>query len=102
MERFDQLLCDLLDGSLRQPKVILQNVEQFTLRILRYNTEITIGLESIKHENDVLMVQLAQNTDLLTKILDILFTFPVLVYKLHRHSKAGIFTPCLQNKQCYN
>lgn len=102
MECLDQLFRDLLDRFLRQPKVILQDIEQFTLRILRHNTEIAIGLERIKHENDILVVQLAQNTDLLPKILDVLFTFAVFVYKFHRYSKAGIFTPRLQSKECYN
>ena len=101
MECLDQLFCDLLDRFLRQPKVILQDIEQFTLPILRYNAEITISFECIEHENDVLMIQLAQNANLLPKILDVLFAFPVLVDKLHRHSKAGIFTPCLQIKESY-
>ena len=95
IQSLDELFCHLLDSCFRQPLIVLQNIKQLSLRVFRNDTEVTFRFKGIKHEDNVLMVQLSQNTDLLTKVLNVLFTLSVFVYKLHGHGETGVLSPRL-------
>jgi hypothetical protein len=90
MQRLDELFSNLLYCAFRKSLIVLQNVEQLTLSVLSNNTELSISFKSIKHKNDVFMVQFSKNSDLLTEVADIFFTFPMLRDKLHCYSEACV------------
>ena len=92
---FDELFGNLLNSFLWKSLVVLKNVEQFTLGVLRDHTEISICFKCIKHQNNVLMVQLAKNSNFLAEVLDVLFTFSMLVNKLHGNREPSVFASSL-------
>lgn len=85
-----QLLGDLLNCTFRQPLIVLKYIKQLSLSIFRDHTEFSVSLKGIKHQNNVLVVQLSQYSYLLTKIAHIFFAFSMLRDKLHSNGEACV------------
>lgn len=47
------------------------------------NTEVSLCLKSVQHQDDVLMPQISQDLNLLPQVSDILFTFAMFHNELH-------------------
>ena len=69
MQSFHQLLRHLLHCGFGELGVVLQDIEKLALGILRHHTKLSLCLEGIKHKDNVLVVQIAQNFDLLSEVL---------------------------------
>jgi hypothetical protein len=91
----NELLGDLLHRLLGQALVVLQNVEQLALCVLRHNAEVSLRFEGVKHQDDVVVVQGAQDADLLSQVLDVLLAFAVLLDHFHGNRESGVLPPCL-------
>jgi hypothetical protein len=95
MQSSDQLLRNLLHCCFGEFLIVLKNVEQFALGILSDNTELSIRLKGVKHQNDVFVIQCAQNFNFLSEIPYVLFALAVLGYKLHRDRESCVFASSL-------
>ena len=56
---------------------------------LCHHTEISFGLECIKHLYDVFMPQIPQDLNLLPQVPDVFFAFAMLHYELHGSDLTG-------------
>ena len=65
------------------------------MRVLGHHAEVSVGLECIEHQDDVLVIQLPQDTDLLSKVLYILLALAVLIDELHGYREASILSASL-------
>jgi len=66
------------------------------LGVLGHHAEVSVGFKRIKHQNDVLVVQLPQDTDLLSEILYVLLTLAVLINELHGNRESSILPASLK------
>ena len=62
----------------------LKNVKELALGVLSDHTKLPIGLNGVKHEDNVLMVQSTQDANLFSKILNVLLRLPLLNMALKR------------------
>lgn len=69
VQGLDELSGYSLHGGLGKRLVVLQDIEQLPLPVLGHNHKLFVRFKRIKHENDVVVVQPLQYTDLLPQIL---------------------------------
>ena len=70
-----QLLSDFADLVLWQVPVVLQDLEELTLRELGDHAEFVGCLERVQQQDDVLVVEAFQNVDFLPQIVELLLCF---------------------------
>ena len=83
MQRLDELPGDGANLLLGKALVILQDLEELALRELGDDAKLSLGLERIHHADDVVVLQPAENLDLLAQGLDVLLRLAVLRDELH-------------------
>ena len=70
-----QLLCNLSDFILWQISIVLKNFEQFSLSELCDHAEFMGCFEWVKQEYNILVIKAFENVDLLSQIIEFLFSF---------------------------
>ena len=73
VEGLDELLGDFTHLMLTKIPIVLQDLEQFSLREFGHDAELVRRLERIKEKNDVLVVETLENLDFLTEVVHFLF-----------------------------
>ena len=80
---------------LRQRAVVLEYLEELTLRELGDDADLVVSLEVVEHEHDVLVLQRAEDLDLLPQHLELLRTPAALRDELERDDLAAVLPPPL-------
>ena len=75
VECVHKLLRYLANFVFRQVPVILENLEQLTLRELGNHAKLMRSLERVQKQNDVLVVETLQNVDFLPEIVELFLRF---------------------------
>jgi hypothetical protein len=70
-------------GTVRLHAISVPGHDGCTLRKLRHNTKVRLGLKSVEHLDDVLVTQLAKDFYFLTQVLDVLLALAMLHDKFH-------------------
>jgi hypothetical protein len=84
----DQLLGNVLHFQLGERLVVLQYLEELALGELSDDGKAALRLESVQHHDDVVMVEVAQDVNLLPEASQVLLGFPVLRYELQRAMRS--------------
>lgn len=95
MQRPHKFLCNLLDCRFGKALVVLKDFEELALAKFGNYTKISIRFKAIKHQNDVFMVELSQNSNLLTQVLDILLGFAMFGNEFDGANETSVLSTCL-------
>ena len=95
VEGLHELPSDDAHLLLRQRAVILEHLEELALGVLSDDNDLRLGLEIVEHEHDVLVLQRAQDLDLLPESLQITLRAATGRDELERDHLTAELTPTL-------